>query len=336
MNEEIKLVIEDKLNYEGLIQKYPWIIEKKKNAILSPDSDGFLCGLFMSYFFDWNVVGFYDGKILLLRKDLSSEECIFLDVEIYRKNIRSIGHHMVLFDKGRIPSDWENFKNCIQPNNIRMFDFKHAFNRKYPLGTIHLLLGIVDNVINIDIPTSAICPLCFVDGTYQVLFAYPENVLDWLEFLNANDPKSVLHKVFCSGHYSVHNMMLAMDNFFRERDKICPPYGGEVRRERGDRLVLSDKNGPLNIVKTGNFYSIENGAKKRIETFIELLSKLTCWDYKKDSWSWDDFVLYGFTKKITRPGVGNYNSALSTNLLSLAITARDRFEYTLPTPGDLP
>lgn len=36
------------LDYPRLILKYPWIIKRDKMCILSPDSDGLLCGLFMS------------------------------------------------------------------------------------------------------------------------------------------------------------------------------------------------------------------------------------------------------------------------------------------------
>lgn len=333
MNNSTNLITESKLDYNNLIREYPWIVDKGKFAILSPDSDGILCGLFMSHFFDWKIVGYYDGKILLLKNGLECEDCIFLDVDIYREKIKSIGHHMVLLNKDRIPDNWNNFKSCIQPNNMRGLDFKHSFKRKYPLGTIHLLLGIADNKVEINISKSSLCPLYFVDGTYQVLYTYPENVLDWLDFLNANNSNSVLYKVFCNAHYSVHDMMTAMDGFFRKRDKICPPRGGK-KRERGDRLVLSDENGPMNIYKKGNFYAIEKDAKDKIEQFIILISNLTNWNYKKTDWIWDDFLLYGFNKGIKKPLVRDYYHVLSSNPFSFAITAADRFEYTLLNPQE--
>ena len=67
MGKNINLICDGKLNYDNLILKFPWIVEKKKYAILSPDSDGILSAIFMSHFFDWEIVGFYDGKILLLK-----------------------------------------------------------------------------------------------------------------------------------------------------------------------------------------------------------------------------------------------------------------------------
>ena len=40
----------DQIDYDKIIEKYPWIIEKNHNCILSPDSDGLLCGLFIVFY----------------------------------------------------------------------------------------------------------------------------------------------------------------------------------------------------------------------------------------------------------------------------------------------
>ncbi|WP_181180242.1 hypothetical protein [Candidatus Thermokryptus mobilis] len=36
-------------------------MKNKNKVIISPDVDGFLCGLLVSYYLDWEIVGFYDG-----------------------------------------------------------------------------------------------------------------------------------------------------------------------------------------------------------------------------------------------------------------------------------
>jgi len=41
---------DNSIDYDELIKKHSWIVEKNVNCILSPDSDGLLCGLLMSYF----------------------------------------------------------------------------------------------------------------------------------------------------------------------------------------------------------------------------------------------------------------------------------------------
>ncbi len=329
---------EDRMDYKELIKNYPWIIEKNANAIVSPDSDGFLCGLLMANFLGWKVKGYYDGKILLLEKGIKAKDCVFLDMDIYRPDIRSIGHHMVMFNKLRLPSSWENFKNCIQPNNIRNYDFYKDFTLKYPLATIHLLIGILGTMQDIDIPKSAICPLLFTDGVWMNLFQYTENSLNWIKFLKSEEVNNPLNKVFCNEHYSVHEMMLAMNGFLRKRDSICAPREMGAR-ERGDRLIISTADGPFNLNKVGEFYSINDDAKNRAEQFLKLLSDLTKWDYKEKDWIWEGLSIYNFTKdifsKTGRISNRDFEHFIESNPLSYALTSNQRIEYTLERPDKL-
>ncbi|OHA07836.1 MAG: hypothetical protein A3I44_01990 [Candidatus Sungbacteria bacterium RIFCSPLOWO2_02_FULL_51_17] len=87
---------DDVIDYAAVIKKYPWLVQKDQNCILSPDSDGLLCGLFTSHYLNWKIRGFYDGKVMLLEKGFNVKDCIFLDMEIFRKGIRSVGQHMVM------------------------------------------------------------------------------------------------------------------------------------------------------------------------------------------------------------------------------------------------
>ncbi len=61
----------DQIDYPEVIKRYPWIVSRGQNCILSPDSDGLLCGLFMSHFLDWKIKGFYDTKILVKEMGIS-------------------------------------------------------------------------------------------------------------------------------------------------------------------------------------------------------------------------------------------------------------------------
>jgi len=194
--QELLLARTDQIDYKKTVKDYPWIIKKEQNCILSPDSDGLLCGLFMSTYLDWRIKGFYDGKIMLLDKDILAKDCVFLDMEVFRKDIKSIGHHMVQFNKKKKPSNWDNYKKCIQPNNLRDYDGYNDFRLKYPFATIHLLIGIVGSKIKLTIPKSAICPLLYVDGVFKNLFGYPENCIDWLRYLNAESSKNKLYDIF--------------------------------------------------------------------------------------------------------------------------------------------
>lgn len=232
---------DEKLDYYALLSQHPWIVEKEKKCILSPDSDGLLCGLLVTSVLDWRVCGFYDGKVMLVDKKTPPSDCIFLDIEIYRAGFRSMGHHMLNLNKRLSVLNLKNFSNCIQPNLLRNYDGKNDFRLKYPLATIHMLLGIISKTERIVLPESAVAPLFFTDGTFNVLFSYPENVLNWMEYLHITEVDHPLYEIFCASKLNPYKLMLEMDNFFRKRDQIS------ISRERGDRLRISILMGPQAI-----------------------------------------------------------------------------------------
>jgi len=218
---------------------------------------------------------------------------------------------------------------------MREYDKLHTFRLKYPLATIHLLVGIVGSQQEVRLSESAICPLLFTDGVYKNLFNHPENVLNWLRYLRVDEEQNPLNTIFANETYSVPALMRAMDDFFRRRDEIT------IKRERGDRLKLSDKNGaPYNIHTLGDAYSIDDGAVERIERFVQILSELTEWEYNKESWVWKDMKLYKFTKrsfsqdKLNLNGT-NFQRMIGRNPLSWAATSNTNIEYTLEVPDRL-
>ncbi len=328
----------DKIDYEYVCSNYSWILEKNHCCVLSPDSDGLLCGLFMSNLLEWKIVGFYDGKVSVINKNYLNRNPIFLDIEIFRKEIRSMGHHMLLVNKNHIPKEWTNFDNCIQPNNLRNYDGNKNFRLKYPLATIHLLICIVAyKYRNITIPNSAIPPLFFTDGVFNVLFKYPENVLNWLYYLRIHEDWNPLKSVFENEQYSVFTLMKEMDNFFRRRDKIS------VSKERGDRLRISNKDGtPANIenIINGNCH-INVDAKERIISFMNILSDFTTWNYMEDYWlCWENMKFSQFTKGDFQKDkktitIANFIEFIKRNPLSWAMTSGTNIEYTLEEPDKL-
>jgi len=312
----------DQIDYEKIIKDYPWIIKKGQNCILSPDSDGLLCGLFMSTYLNWRIKGFYDGKVMLLDKNISAKDCVFLDMEVFRKEIKSVGHHMVQFNKNKKPSNWGNFDNCIQPNNFRNYDGYKDFRLKYPLATIHLLIGIVGSKIKLKIPRSAICPLFYVDGVFKNLFGYPENCIDWLRYLNADRNK--LRDIFFNEHYSVYNLMVALKDFFLK-------IGGISEKQLGnDKIKISNSKGEtVNIKEKDNSFSIERKEKQKTESFLRILSGLTGWNYKTKNWQWSDFGLYNFSKSSVKPNNRNFEEMVKKNPITWAMTSGLAIEYTL-------
>lgn len=322
---------ENAINYPDLIRNYPWIIEENQDVVLSPDSDGLLCGLLMSNLLNWNIVGFYDGKILILKNGLSAKNCIFLDMEIFRKDVKSLGQHMVLFDKNKKPDKWNNFSECIQANNLRNYDFKNNFPLKYPFASIHLLLGILGSRKKIEIKKSAICPLLYTDGTFKNLFNYPENCLSWLNFLEANSKDNTLHEIFYNEHYSINSLMVSLKEFFEKLKKMNEDKRG------ADKIKISNAKGnPINLTKNKDLFSLDDKTRDMAKNFLELLADLTGWDYKGEKWLWNNFSVYKFKKESIKPSNGRYAELINKNPLSLAITSTLGIEYTLETPDKLP
>lgn len=326
----------DTLDYYQIIAQYPWIVENNQDCILSPDSDGLLCGLFMSHFLDWNIKGFYDGKVMLLKKNTKVQNCIFLDMEIYRENIRSMGHHMINYNKRTNHINWDNYKNCIQPNIFRNYDGKNDFRLKYPLATIHMLISIVSKKIEINLIEDSVAPLFFTDGTFNVLFSYPENVLNWMNYLGIKEKANPLYRIFCENDYTPYKLMLEMDKFFRRRDEIS------ISKERGDRLRISNTDGsPANIAcDNNNGFYLNEDAVQRIKRFISILEEFTFWKFDDTQWTWNNFERYIFTKKDFK-GQGkringrNFQEMIEQNPLSWAMTSGDNIEYTLEKPSNL-
>lgn len=330
----------DRADFDELLEAYPWINERNKYCILSPDSDGLLCGLFMSKYRGWKIVGFYDDKVGLIQHNYLEEDIVLLDGEIFRESVKSIGHHMLKLNKNQ-KVDFSGFKQCIQPNLLRNYDGKHDFRLKYPLATIHLLVSIIayadykNGREEIVLSENAVAPLFFTDGVFNVLFSYPENVLNWLSYLRINEDWNPLKKIFQNDSFSVYETMELMHAFFKQRDKIT--FG----KERGDRLKISSKDGtPYNIEHMQNeLYKINEDAVQRIKLFINMVGGLTGWIFENANWvCWEDLNFYKFSKddfksrgwKLTNKCFEDF---LNMNPLSWAMTSGENIEFTLEMPS---
>lgn len=313
---------DDVIDYAAVIKKYPWLTQKDQNCVLSSDSDGLLCGLFTSHYLNWKIRGFYDGKILLLEKGARPKDCIFLDMEVFRKEIRSVGQHMVMFNKSRLPKNWSNFDNCFSANNIRGYDAKHNFPQKYPLATIHLLFGVVGSIRKIEVLTTAICPLLYTDGTFKNLFNYPNNCLSWLKFLQADNTTNPLHAIFFNDHYSIYSLMIALNELFGELRLIT---GG---KRGGDKIKFSNgKGGLINFDKKKKTFDPDTLAQA--EKFLRLLAHKTGWKYMSDNWSWNNLSHFYLKKYMIKPSQGRYDQLMKNNPVSLAMTSTLDIQYTL-------
>lgn len=316
------------VNYRNLISQYPWVVEREQNCILSPDSDGLLCGLLMSHYLRWRIRGFYDGKILAVEEGTSPHECTFLDMEIFRPSIRSVGQHMVMYDKNDLPANWNNFSRCIAANNLRNYDFKNDFKLKYPFGTVHMLLSILGENQAMTIPKSAVAPLLYTDGVFKNQFNYPENCLSWLDYLGANNTNNPLQKIFLDRHYSTYELMNGLKDLFVE---ISVMGGG---KRGGDKIKISDSRGGVANINPQT-RTLESTMRAQVETFLRMLANKTGWHFVSEDWSWGPYKTTQFRKGSTKPGKARYKALLAQNPVSFAIISRNSIEYTVDDSGVL-
>lgn len=310
----------EKINYEKIIEKHPWIVEKNKKCILSPDIDGLLCGLLMSHYLNWEIVGFYDGKVLIIKTGLQTKDCIFLDMEILRKGIRSVGHHMNVHIINKPPANYHKIMNsCINPNHIRGFDRIANFSSKYPLGTVHLLMYILENKYPgvIKIKKGGLASLFFADGVWKILFKYTRNVMGWFTYLHSGK----------EADWWVKLRKLSVIELIEEINSLL----SEFKKIKDDN---KDWYGHIDI-------SSLDKDKVLLAKTLELLGGLTGWNYKSTKWKLQNLKEFQFTKKIYGQIKGSRSNEQFFRIwnkkpLSLAMTEGSVIQYTIEKPVRMP
>ena len=311
-------------NYDNIKNQYPWILEHDRNCVISPDVDGMLSGLLLSKFLNWKIAGFYNGNMLLIKNDIKPKDVVYLDVEIYNKNVFSVGQHMLLPNKEKLPETWNEFENCISANNLRNFDAKNDFPNKYPLGTIHLLLFILEHNLDISCDKKAVAPLLYADGTFKTIFSYPENALEWFKFFDLENSK-ILRNIFSEERQSLMETMNLMKSLFAGIREISGGTRG------GEKIKIKHQNGKLtNINTVGNDSFISEEEVKKTKKILKMLGEMTGWEYKSDAWHFDKFNIHKLEKGILSDTISfnSRNKLLNGNPISFAITATNRVEYT--------
>jgi len=312
----------DTLDYKQLIKRFPWIVTRGQDCIVSPDVDGLLCGLFMAHYLGWRIRGFYDAKVLVKHRGINARDCIFLDVEIFRKGTRSVGQHMLMYDIRDVPRNWEDFSECISANNLRNHDFKHNFKQKYPLATIHLLLAILGSVRRTTVPTRAVSVLLYADGTFKNLFNYPENCLSWLQFLSGTDKANPLRYLFHSVRYPLTQLMGLLSDLFKDFRAI------NAGRRGGDKIKISNTRGEV-VNFDARRKTLDSVTLEKANALLNLLAHRTGWIYKPGQWAWSDLEAIRFQKAAIRPSRRRYEEFIKKRPLSFAITSSLALEYTL-------
>jgi hypothetical protein len=166
------------------LQSFAWLSERDLPCIVSADLDGISSALLQGHVLGWKTVGTYDGYKLCLYQSPDSvnwEQTVFIDIEILRPTARSIGNHMLTWDKSDAATLTAQIPQCANPNLWQGFHAGENFQRKYPFGTLPLLIASV-TVANpaFDISRAWLSLVLHTDSSFTNAAMYQSNALYWL------------------------------------------------------------------------------------------------------------------------------------------------------------
>lgn len=136
------------------------LFTKNRKCIINADLDGLLSGMVLEKFLGWEIVGFsscsgkHDDELWLYNADENLKECVFVDLPVYIEKYSTIDQHFIAFDKESVDSYKEN-ENKVNPNIIRERVFRKddgssEYTMKYPFGTVHFIIAVLENMGVID------------------------------------------------------------------------------------------------------------------------------------------------------------------------------------------
>lgn len=160
-----------------VIHKYPWIGRKDQKMIAGTDFDGIFSAMFLNEVKNYELIGFYDFETIWIENTANLNDiknAIWVDLDIYHEDIKSIGHHILKF---RSDDKILGHQQSLNPNLIREI-YHNNFNRKYPYGTIHFLISLFDYIPKDDILNKLL--LWHPNSSLMNAQKYRPNTEEWL------------------------------------------------------------------------------------------------------------------------------------------------------------
>jgi hypothetical protein len=172
------------MTFDEWLRSFPWLHQPNRQCLVSTDLDGVSCALLQSIELNWSTVGTYDGKLLTLYVPIGRvdwENVVFIDVEVLRSSIHSIGNHLFAMDGDDVRFLRSEFPHCASPNLWRGINVNDSFQGKYPFGTLPLLIAshaLRDDAF--DLHRLWLALMLHTDSSLTNAARYQANALDWL------------------------------------------------------------------------------------------------------------------------------------------------------------
>ena len=248
------------------IEKY-LNLKNVQGMIAGNDLDALLSACLLKSRFGWDITGIYDYKSLWYNSDLSkqeffknlkSQQYLAVDLDIYRNYLPSIGHHILSLNENDILPQHEN---TLNPNLLSGINHE-KFKIKYPLGTVHFLMWILNEYPAFSRLGELL--LWLADSTFinAQSHRFYQNVKSWL---NNNVPNRIIK------HGLDEVDLLA---FEEEIENIVFPVLEKTGLARGKGQVRSK-------YKKLQGYQCQwenpNDSRKNILSLLEIIEKNTGW-----------------------------------------------------------
>lgn len=241
-------------------------LEHSKQLIISPDIDGFTSARLLEAFNGSVVVGTYDKNVLVTAEGVDPKECLFVDCDMNRSDLVSIGNHQ------RLSSGDSMSSKSFNPN---VHFGINKYSDKYPFATAFLISFATR------VPTSEITQLymAFADSTYKNLENYLPNMKNWQERMRHTE----IDRVFNLSEDDLRKLM--------EFEEIYPKQGF-VSKRLGKTNYIEQMNNALDL---GGIKHIELVSGKKY--LSDKVGKTTMLKYNQDIISYAE--IYGGEYSVT-------------------------------------
>ena len=165
---------------DDILSKFPWVVQPNQNMVIGCDLDALLSAAFMYHHFNWQPVGVYNLKAIYVADGFTNadvKDAVWVDLDIARVDIKSIGHHILT---NRIDEILPEHEQSLNPNLLRGRSVGQ-FARKYPLSTQMLLMWLTGKPApgNDTDPYLIWLPdSCWISAQHER--KYLANVRDWI------------------------------------------------------------------------------------------------------------------------------------------------------------
>jgi len=294
---------------------------RNQKCIINTDLDGIFSGLILHNLLNWEIVGFCDSaESIWIDKNRCDNlyDCIFIDIFVYPKNIRSIDQHIISVDEAHNLMLSDN-NNKLNPNLINKRNFlpNESYFTKYPFGTVHFIIAWLErNGLNIEIDLlkkltgkfSVIDLFLRADDTFytSTFSGYVENASKWWRWLNGFSNNGKVINIF-SEHIinykkgfdrtSSLNLKKRIGDFLQDAPFYCdsPDGGFKGKKSMGNNFpnpnfktyvkFLAESSG-LKCFNLDFSFSLLKGKSKRTSLNKDQLNQLKERKFHEDLFSY--------------------------------------------------